>query len=296
MFELSHLGTLQSDDLVLIDRYGDLDLDEESFSKILDGLKASKARIIFFIDDDLFVESNRISQKIVSRVSGFFSISEMVVATTLALQKKVDALGKPTVHIPIHVEYPVQNSLQGPVSSKKEIHIGYMGSYTHLDDLYSWTSRLLDLRRQSPMKINLEIVGGGGSDELTQFAKITGAKLIHAPSLSHDDFKVWMQDSFQWDFGIAPLRHEVFNRYKSDIKILDYVGLGAIPVVENYEPYSEFLSINLGVLTLEKLSKSLNSANFLENLENSKEQLKRYVTEHRTFASQKHLWNQLLEA
>ena len=292
--ELSHLGTLQSDDIVLIDRYGDLDLDEDSFYKILDGLKASKARIIFFIDDDLFVESTKISQKIVSRVSGFISISEKVVTTTLAQQKKVYALGKPVVQIPIHVEYPARNFLEKPVTPKEEISIGYMGTYTHLDDLYSWTSRILDLHRLSPWKINLEIVGGGGSDELTQFSKITGAKLIHPPALSHDDFKVWMQENFNWDFGFAPLRHKDFNLYKSDIKVLDYAALGAIPVVESLEPYENLITNKFGVITIEGLLEVITSLDIDEFMGNERVKLQDYVRVHRNFECQRSAWEEIL--
>ena len=295
IFKLSDIPTLKSDDMVLIDRYGDLELDEIATYKIIEGLKVSKAKIIYFIDDDLFVESDRISQKIVSRVSGFFSISQRVVTTTSALQKKILSFGKSVTQIPIHVDYPKRDSLKRPEVPKKEISIGYMGTFTHIDDLYSWTSQILELRRSSPWKIHLEIVGGGGSDDLRQFSKITGAKLIHPPALSHDDFKMWMLKNCNWDFGLAPLRHKEFNLYKSDIKILDYAGIGAIPVVEDYEPYSRFLSLNVGVLTFEDLKSSVSSLNFLSVLEAKKEKMALDIANYRTFENQKHLWNLLLD-
>ena len=294
-FELSDIPTLKSDDIVLIDRYGDLDLDDITTYKIIDGLRESKAKIIYFIDDDLFVESNRISQKIVSRVCSYFSISEKVVTTTSTLQKKISALGKTVAQIPIHVDYPKRDSLKSQLLPKSEIFIGYMGTFTHLDDLYSWTSQILELRRLSPWTIHLEIVGGGGSDELRQFSKITGARLIHPPALSHDEFKMWMQENFNWEFGLAPLRHKDFNLYKSDIKVLDYAGIGAIPVVEVLDPYIHLISSGVGVITFEELLQKVQASDLEAFVINERNKLQTYLQIHRSFESQKVDWEVILE-
>lgn len=43
--------------------------------------------------------------------------------------------------------------------------------------------------------------------------------------------------SLQFEVGIGPLASNEFNRYKSDIRYVEYMATGALPILQNYGPY-----------------------------------------------------------
>ena len=51
-------------------------------------------------------------------------------------------------------------------------------------------------------------------------------------------FVRWMARELKWDLAVAPLCDDVFTRAKSDIKALDYAGLGVPAVYSNVGPYA----------------------------------------------------------
>jgi len=66
----------------------------------------------------------------------------------------------------------------------------------------------------------------------------------------------WTDDWFAWrkiaadmcvDVGVAFLNDAPMNRYRSDIKALEYCALGAMPVLQNAEPY-EHLGSDMAIL------------------------------------------------
>ena len=285
--DLRNLHLLQSGDLVLIDRYGDLDFSDEEYAFFVAAIKGSGAKVIHFVDDDLFITRKSISSRLVIRVSGFQRLANKVVVTTSKLAQKVENITQPIVLMPIFAEYPENSIIHAREILQDHITVGYMGTYTHVEDIYSVTSKLLELKEASSRKIAIEIVGGGGHDELDQFARIVGATLIHPPAIPHSEFKLWFRDNCKWDFGLAPLSHNEFNSYKSDIKVLDYAAIGAIPLVEPYTPYENLLISDHGVMTLDDLITRIEDPDIEKFLEKKRKILRGYVFNHRTFQNQK---------
>jgi hypothetical protein len=54
---------------------------------------------------------------------------------------------------------------------------------------------------------------------------------------SYPRFVRWLLDQGPFDIGVSPLVDNPFNRAKSDIKFLDYLGLGSLPVLSDLLPY-----------------------------------------------------------
>jgi hypothetical protein len=54
---------------------------------------------------------------------------------------------------------------------------------------------------------------------------------------SYSRFVRWLLDQGPFDIGVSPLVDNPFNRAKSDIKFLDYLGLGTLPVLSDLLPY-----------------------------------------------------------
>ena len=58
-----------------------------------------------------------------------------------------------------------------------------------------------------------------------------------AGSIAYPRFVRWLRDQGPFDVGLAPLVDTAFNRGKSDIKMLDYAALGALPILEETPAY-----------------------------------------------------------
>ncbi|MFI5427830.1 hypothetical protein [Aeromicrobium sp. UC242_57] len=60
---------------------------------------------------------------------------------------------------------------------------------------------------------------------------------LSPPAASYPSFVPWLVSTGPYDIGLSPLVDSAFNRCKSDIKCLDYLALGALPLVSDVEPY-----------------------------------------------------------
>jgi hypothetical protein len=58
-----------------------------------------------------------------------------------------------------------------------------------------------------------------------------------ADAIAYPRFVRWLRGQGPFDVGLAPLVDTPFNRAKSDIKLLDYLALGLLPVVQDCPAY-----------------------------------------------------------
>jgi hypothetical protein len=61
--------------------------------------------------------------------------------------------------------------------------------------------------------------------------------VLKPPDGAYPQFVPWLVAQGPFDVGISPLVDSAFNRAKSDIKCLDYLAMGARPVVSDVLPY-----------------------------------------------------------
>ena len=119
------------------------------------------------------------------------------------------------------------------------IRFGYMGTYTHLEDLFSIIAPLRRTLARYRSQVEMEIVGIGDHALLNAaFADFpVKCRFVSPEATTYAKFADWMQKHIRWDFGIAPLVDSQFSRSKSDIKYLDYAVQGIPGIFSAVQAY-----------------------------------------------------------
>ncbi|RUR67414.1 hypothetical protein EJP67_10105 [Variovorax guangxiensis] len=108
--------------------------------------------------------------------------------------------------------------------------MGYMGTYSHLEDLLMVVEPLRKLLYTKRESIRLEVVGIGDEALVKGLFNDLPVSIVKVPNdrVEYPKFMEWMQKEISWDFAIAPLVQSDFNDCKSDLKFLDY-SINGIP-------------------------------------------------------------------
>ncbi|MET0929813.1 MAG: hypothetical protein ABWX74_09850 [Aeromicrobium sp.] len=119
-----------------------------------------------------------------------------------------------------------------PPPDDAPLRILYMGTTTHDGD-FALIAPVLDrLHAAHPGELEVVMVGVGRG-----LPEKPWATVLKPPSGAYPQFVPWLVGEGPFDIGISPLVDSTFNRAKSDIKCLDYLALGARPVVSDVVPY-----------------------------------------------------------
>lgn len=226
-------------DVLIIERMWDQTCDWQRHNAMVQTVRKQGAKIIFEIDDDLLGVNSEVgdcdrpntSQKMWLRQ--MIRFADGVIVSTPKLADRLLALN-PRIEI---VENALDERLFEPsrvIHAKDSDHgvvvFGYMGTYTHLDDLMSIIQPLRSVLARYRDRVRFEVVGIGDSAMLKAVFSGLPVSFLSVPpkSVSYESFTAWMQKRIKWDFGVAPLIDSIFTRSKSDIKLLDY-GVQGIP-------------------------------------------------------------------
>lgn len=95
---------------------------------------------------------------------------------------------------------------------------GYMGTVTHASDLEVIKQAVMRVRERHP-QVRFELIGGRPCDDGEDWYS-----RVQIPVGCYDyvNFVRWFRQNCHWDFAVAPLEANSFNRYKSYIKALEY--------------------------------------------------------------------------
>ncbi|MFO1242812.1 MAG: glycosyltransferase [Rickettsiales bacterium] len=114
--------------------------------------------------------------------------------------------------------------------SHQKIRFGYMGTFSHLEDLLMILYPLRAFLTRWKNKVEFEILGI--SEHVRTKAIFDGMPVkyhhLNKRDIHYHGFVKWMHKHIAWDFAIAPLARTPFNDGKSDLKVLDY-GIFGIP-------------------------------------------------------------------
>lgn len=115
---------------------------------------------------------------------------------------------------------------------RKRLELVYMGSATHDSDLQIIIPALESLYAKYPQTFRLTLIGI--TDSVPDRSWI---RRIYLKSSLYPDFVGWFVSKKRFDIGLSPLIDSDFNRSKSDIKCLDYIAAGILPIVSNVSAY-----------------------------------------------------------
>lgn len=123
-------------------------------------------------------------------------------------------------------------SERGTVAAGAPLRMLYMGTATHDGD-FAMVEPVLDrLHVSHPGEFTVVVVGVA-----KDLPDKPWMEVLKAPETAYSRFVPWLVERGQFDVGLSPLVDSEFNRAKSDIKCLDYLALGSLPVVSDVRPY-----------------------------------------------------------
>jgi len=206
----------------------------------LDGLRQHNIPLVVDIDDAIsLLDKNHVEYSVqepsIEAMELIISNANQVWCSTNAIASLCKPLNKNVVII--------ENTLDPRTwdYSKKQnnrdsqpLQIIYMGTVTHQSDFNMIVAALDRTYALRPRSFELTVIGV--SDALPQRPYIKCIRLLPHESV-YPKFTRWFSELPAFDIGLSPLEDTPFNNAKSDIKCLDYLALGIIPVVSNLLPY-----------------------------------------------------------
>lgn len=202
--------------------------------------------IIHELDDDLLdtealsARGVQDSKGVSQRTKWIAEKSDLVVVSTQSLYKKLSFINEHVVVVPNRLDASVWSLRDGRDRKKRltsngdVIHIGYIGTPTHDEDLRLVADALKAIEHKYGDKVKVEVIGG-----FHRNAPLFGQKINLPQVTTYPHFVEWLKKRVHWDIGIIPLADSPFNESKSYLKFLEYTALDMAVIVSNVRSYAE---------------------------------------------------------
>lgn len=236
-------------DVVIIERLWNHLADLPAFFTMLDTLKQRQIPFLFEIDDDLLNigtrpgERNWPTPEQKMWLRALLRNADGVIVSTPNLANRLRHLNPAIEVIPNALDERLFSSSQviRPDSASQRLTFGYMGTFTHIEDIISIIAPLRRILSRYADRLTFEMVGIGDAPLLQEAFKGLPLRIRQVPveAVPYEQFAAWMQNHLHWDFGIAPLCDNSFTSSKSDIKFLDYAVLGIPGIFSRVPAYND---------------------------------------------------------
>lgn len=202
-------------------------------------------KVIYDLDDDIwnvpaYNPGYRIFQQMREGFEQCLQLCDLLTVSTRGLKKAVTT-ALPGIKVPLTI---IPNAMDFKLFGKPLIErdsehciIGWSGSATHSHDIAElWT--LLPEIITTHENTSLELIGG--ADIPPQL--IGHPRVMKRPWCAVAEYPRRCT-SWGWDIFVAPVENYRFSQSKSNIKMLEAVAMGAVPLVSDISPYNEFCSL-----------------------------------------------------
>lgn len=236
-------------DVVIIERLWDHLCDLPAFFSLLDRLRRQRIPLLFELDDDLLSVGSRpgdrnwptTEQKMWLRA--LLRNADSVLVSTPNLAKRLSHINQQITVIPNALDerlFSAAKEFHPSTGKGQPITCGYMGTFTHLEDLIAIIGPLRRVLARHADRLVFEIVGVGDAPALQEAFRGLPCKIRQVPAeaVPYEQFTAWMHKNLHWDFGIAPLCNNIFTSSKSDIKFLDYAVSGIPGIFADVPAYA----------------------------------------------------------
>lgn len=238
-------------DALVIDRLWRPDVTAARVQRLLDRARRAGALVIHALDDnfpDLIDErpdwatpdQAEALGALLAGVDGFL-------VTTVPLAERYGAYNANIAVVPNALDERLLNVRRHRRALKRlvprrgrPITIGYMGTFTHTEDLAMIAPALRHAHERFGDGVRVQLVGVSSDvSSLGALADVPLEAVPPTPDLAvYPVFMPWFLNTFRWDIALSPLRLTPFSRGKSDIKHLDYAALGAAGVFSRHPAYA----------------------------------------------------------
>lgn len=240
-------------DVVVVDRLWKGWGSERDVEVLLDSVRRRNIILIHAVDDNLYdLCKEPANWNYASHIVSLLTASaDHVVVTTSELKRRALSVNRSVSVVRNVLDADLFNgSISKSATKRGSVVAGYMGSFTHAQDLGMVYPALRRLEKNG-VDITLQVVGGGDPSELMD---LYGGlvRYIHPPiGYDYPEFISWMAFHSDWDFAIAPLKDSHFNRFKSDIKWLDYSMLGVAGIYSKVPAYESTIKNSINGLLVD---------------------------------------------
>jgi hypothetical protein len=236
-------GTSRPRDVALVIRDAISPQDVEEF---LSRVRRDGARLVLDLDDDLLTATAR--RRLVrqeydgERLAALAEVvrrADAVMVSTRVLADRVSSSATCPVEVVENELDPLLwSSVQPaePAPDDGRTRLLYFGSRTHTADLARLEGLPAALGERLGREVLVETVGVVGRDASLP----PGFTPVEATHQHYPGFVRWLRrNRARWAVGLAPLADEPFNESKSDLKLLEYAGLGLPAVASPVGPYRD---------------------------------------------------------
>jgi GT2 family glycosyltransferase/glycosyltransferase involved in cell wall biosynthesis len=226
-------------DLFITQRYAIPDT--EAAEALITHVRASGARLVYDLDDDLLnipldhadAATLRPKSGVVRRM---INGADQITVSTQVLRDRLRSARDDLVLVPNGLDERLW--LANPPRPRRRfgpVRILYMGTQTHAADLALIAPALGRVKRDFGHTVEIEILGVSARGDLPDGVTRIGPSVNGG--LSYPGFVNWFTQAEPWDIGLAPLVDTAFNRSKSVIKCLDYAALGLAVLASDMPVY-----------------------------------------------------------
>ena len=240
-FRVTHGLGLREAEIVVVERTWKPAVTLGEAEDLVARVRRQGSCLVYSLDDNL-LDLEGLPQETRAVVRLFCREADGVVVATPALAERVGGLSRCVRLVPNAVDERLHFSGEEDPPQQREgrLVVGYMGTFTHDRDLMMVLQPLREILRQWPGPVELQIVGALADRKLMLAFEGLPATLIQVPGqdVAYPRFVPWMHRNLRWDVAVAPLEDTAFNRYKSDIKYLDYAALGCPGIYSSVPSYT----------------------------------------------------------
>jgi len=242
-------------DVVIVDRLWRPDVSVAAVERLAAAVRRAGARLVLAFDDNLLdLAAERPDWADPERAAAWrrlLDVADAYLVTTPRLAERYAPLGRPIAVVPNALDERLLRRGRARRALRRlgralrptpaACTIGYMGTYTHDDDLRLVLPALRSVCARHGDAVRVEIVGvisDAATHEQLRGLPVTTVQ----PTPEQADYPAfvrWFADAFHWDIALAPLRDTPFTRCKSDVKHLDYAAIGAAGVYSRHPAYVE---------------------------------------------------------
>jgi len=200
----------------------------------------------------------------------------------------------------LHEQFLEQQGDSTGSGNSAKIVIGYMGTYSHDDDILMVLQALRNVITPRADEIEFQLIGGiREASSLRALYGVNLRPLEVGPNVEYSRFMRWMRTQAKWDLAIAPLVDTPFTRCKSDIKFLDYGILGIPGIYSKVAPYESTVKhLETGLLARNTVGDWTGALEAMISDAALRRRLgaaaREYVSSERTLSQCAHLWREAI--
>jgi glycosyltransferase involved in cell wall biosynthesis len=246
-------------DIVIVDRLWRNDVTLEMVNKLVLDIRKADAKLVYALDDSFFdipTEHNVQFPTEKIKASEFLLCqADCIWVTTQALKERFSEYNQNIIVLPhalderLLVPRPPER-VRSPWRKKRKI-IGYMGTFTHDQDLMMVMPALKAVWQNHADEVEFQFIGCVANEATKQELAGLPVRYIYTEPGEEEYplFMLWFTGQIDWDIAIAPLRDITFNRSKSEIKWLDYSAIGVPGIYSDIPAYhSSIRHLETGLL------------------------------------------------